>query len=128
MGMLMAHDYPGQRAGTGEHHRARIRALPRGADRAAASAAAAARRAAASGTEPAATTLHDMEGLAASGARCKHRGNRRAAARELGIHAATLFRKAKAWASNCPTDGRSRGVLHPKMTPPSRIDCRANLT
>ena len=41
---LMEHDFPGQRAGAGEHHRARLRAVPGRSDRAEAPAAAAARR------------------------------------------------------------------------------------
>lgn len=55
-----------------------------------------------------ATTLRDMEVLMINDALRKHQGNRLAAARDLGIHPATLFRKAKALGIQLPeADGRS---------------------
>jgi transcriptional regulator with PAS, ATPase and Fis domain len=56
-----------------------------------------------------ATNLRDMEVLMINDALRKHQGNRQAAARDLGIHPATLFRKAKALGIKLPeADGRSR--------------------
>ncbi len=55
----------------------------------------------------AATTLKDMEALMIQDALRKHQGNRQAAARTLGIHPATLFRKAKTMGIPLPDqDGR----------------------
>jgi PAS domain S-box-containing protein len=55
-----------------------------------------------------ATTLRDMEVRMINDALHQHQGNRLAAARELGIHPATLFRKAKALGIKLPeADGRS---------------------
>jgi len=55
------------------------------------------------------TTLRDMEVLMINDALRKHHGNRTEAARELGIHPATLFRKAKDLSIKMPeTDGRTR--------------------
>lgn len=54
-----------------------------------------------------ATTLRDMEALMISDALRKHHGNRLAAARELGINPATLYRKAKTLGIPLPdADGR----------------------
>lgn len=56
-----------------------------------------------------ATTLRDMEALMIDDALRRHGGNRQAAARELGIHPATLFRKAKDLHITLPeNDGRTR--------------------
>jgi PAS domain S-box-containing protein len=55
-----------------------------------------------------ATTLRDMEVRMINDALHQHQGSRLAAARELGIHPATLFRKAKALGIKLPdADGRS---------------------
>jgi PAS domain S-box-containing protein len=55
-----------------------------------------------------ATTLRDMEVRMINDALQQHQGNRLAAARELGIHPSTLFRKAKTLGVKLPeTDGRS---------------------
>ena len=57
---------------------------------------------------PTATTLRDMEVQMINDSLHQHQGNRLAAARELGIHPATLFRKAKALGIKLPdADGRS---------------------
>jgi len=55
------------------------------------------------------TTLDAMERLLIAEALRRHHGNRQRAARELGIHPSTLFRKLKALKIEPPpTDGRSR--------------------
>jgi transcriptional regulator of acetoin/glycerol metabolism len=44
----------------------------------------------------------------------RHRGNRTAAARELGVHKSTLYRKIKAYGIPLPNaDGRSRPIEDP---------------
>ncbi len=54
-----------------------------------------------------AATLRDMEILMIKDSLLKHHGNRTAAAKQLGIHPATLFRKAKSLKITLPkTDGR----------------------
>lgn len=56
-----------------------------------------------------ATTLRDMEARMITDALRTHHGNRMAAAHELGIHPATLFRKARKLGIRLPdTDGRTR--------------------
>jgi PAS domain S-box-containing protein len=55
------------------------------------------------------TTLDSMERLLIAEALRRHQGNRRRAARELGIDTSTLFRKLKSLKIDAPpTDGRSR--------------------
>ena len=55
------------------------------------------------------TTLESMERLLIAEALRRHQGNRKLAARELGIHTSTLFRKLRAMKIEAPpTDGRSR--------------------
>ena len=55
------------------------------------------------------TTLDSMERLLIAEALRRHQGNRRQAARELGIDTSTLFRKLKSLNIETPlTDGRSR--------------------
>jgi DNA-binding NtrC family response regulator len=50
-----------------------------------------------------------MEAVLIADALRRHAGNRRAAARELGIHSSTLFRKARALGVDLPErDGRYR--------------------
>ncbi len=59
-------------------------------------------------TAPQATTLENMERLLIIDALRRHQGNRKEAAKQLGIHASTLFRKARALGIELPaTDGRS---------------------
>jgi transcriptional regulator with PAS, ATPase and Fis domain len=54
-------------------------------------------------------TLKELEAVHISDAIRHHGGNRNAAARELGIHPSTLFRKIKALGIDLPdTDGRTR--------------------
>ncbi|HOB76218.1 MAG TPA: sigma 54-interacting transcriptional regulator [Phycisphaerae bacterium] len=54
-------------------------------------------------------TLESMERILISEALRRHHGNRRRAARELGIHSTTLFRKLKSLNIEVPpTDGRHR--------------------
>jgi transcriptional regulator with PAS, ATPase and Fis domain len=54
-------------------------------------------------------TLRSLEVVHITDALRRNRGNRTAAARELGIHPSTLFRKVKALGIDVPeTDGRSR--------------------
>jgi len=54
-------------------------------------------------------TLRAMERLLIVDALRRHRGNRTAAARELGINPSTLYRKAKALGIELPEDdGRKR--------------------
>lgn len=54
------------------------------------------------------TTLNAMERLLIQEALRRHGGNRRAAAHELGIHTATLFRKVKSLGILLPEhDGRT---------------------
>jgi PAS domain S-box-containing protein len=54
-------------------------------------------------------TLQELEVRAIAAALQRHHGNRRAAAQDLGIHPATLFRKAKALQIRLPDeDGRQR--------------------
>jgi transcriptional regulator with PAS, ATPase and Fis domain len=56
-------------------------------------------------------TLLDLERRHISDALERHNGNRQAAARELGIHPSTLYRKIKALGIEPPAvDGRSRGI------------------
>lgn len=56
-----------------------------------------------------ATTLQAMERLLIAEALRRHHGNRRQAARELGINTSTLFRKLKSLKIETPpTDGRNR--------------------
>lgn len=58
---------------------------------------------------PGGTSLRAMETALIRAALARHHGNRTAAARDLGIHAATLFRKVKALGIALPEgDGRSR--------------------
>ena len=55
-------------------------------------------------------TLKELEAMHIADAVRRHKGNRAAAARELGINPSTLFRKVKALGISLPdTDGRSRG-------------------
>lgn len=55
-------------------------------------------------------TLREMEKLLIVDALERHQGNRLAAAKALGIHPSTLFRKARALGIDLPTqDGRNRG-------------------
>jgi DNA-binding NtrC family response regulator len=55
------------------------------------------------------TTLESMERLLIAEALRRHRGNRKRAARDLGIDASTLYRKLKSLKIEPPpTDGRSR--------------------
>ena len=61
---------------------------------------------------PAATTLRDMEVLMINDALRKNHGNRRAAAQSLGIHPATLFRKAKALGVTLPPAVGRRGAAN----------------
>jgi len=55
-----------------------------------------------------ATTLRDMEAVMIGDALRKHHGNRQAAARELGINPATLYRKAKTLGIPLPDDDGRR--------------------
>ncbi|MFW6032741.1 MAG: helix-turn-helix domain-containing protein, partial [Phycisphaeraceae bacterium] len=58
---------------------------------------------------PAASALRQVEGRMILRALARHGGNRTAAARDLGIHPSTLFRKAKALGLDLPPrDGRHR--------------------
>ncbi len=58
---------------------------------------------------PDGTTLRSVEAFHIASALRRNRGNRRAAAAELGIHTSTLFRKAKALGIELPlSDGRNR--------------------
>ncbi len=55
------------------------------------------------------TTLDAMERVLIAEALSRHQGNRKKAARDLGIHTSTLFRKLKSLKIETPpTDGRSR--------------------
>ncbi len=57
-------------------------------------------------------TLRELEAMHIADALRHNRGNRNAAARELGIHPSTLFRKIKALDIDLPeTDGRARDDL-----------------
>ena len=59
-------------------------------------------------------TLREMEKLLISDSLHRHQGNRGAAARELGIHNSTLFRKLRDLEIEVPTrDGRHRSVQDP---------------
>jgi len=54
-------------------------------------------------------SLQSMEKVLIAEALRRHNGNRRGAARDLGIHASTLYRKIKSLGIEAPpTDGRSR--------------------
>ena len=63
-------------------------------------------------------TLREMERILISDALDRHHGNRLAAAKDLGIHPSTLFRKAEALAIDLPAhDGRSHGRQPPPEKP-----------
>ena len=61
----------------------------------------------------AAMTLKQLEKLAITDAIRRHHGNRHAAARELGIHVSTMFRKIKSLQIELP-DGDGRGHPEPE--------------
>ena len=58
-------------------------------------------------------TLQAMERVMLTDALRRHGGNRKAAAKQLGIDPSTLFRKARRWASPCPT--RTGGIGTPRV-------------
>lgn len=77
----------------------------------------------AAGTDPAPRTIEDMIRLMIIQALQRHRGNRTAAARELGIDPSTLFRRIKAYglSGKVPHANVGTGIngegLHPESAP-----------
>lgn len=68
----------------------------------------------AAGQSPETKTLKAMEKIMIFEALCRHNGNRRLTARDLGIDSSTLYRKIREFKITTPsTDGRSRSKRRP---------------
>ena len=112
LGVLMAHDYPGNVRELQNIIEHAFVLLPRGPDRAATTCRASSCRSPATPTSGAASwwrPSRPSRRRPSATASSAHGGNRLAAARELGMHKSTLFRKTRLLGIELPEeDGRSR--------------------